>query len=178
MPRIPRTTQSNASVRPDEEATGSAPSPAPQAQSGSTKVAETQTDYFIKVSREFDPLDPIDSPCEKLLSGAKLDCYVVASQLRKMLKPKLMVPGDISSKLVTLYANFFAILLTNIYSEILTSYIWPTCWKREFVTIISKKSNPELPGDCRNISCTMLASKVFESFVLDMLKLQVKTCPN
>ena len=44
---------------------------------------------------------------------------------------------------------------------------------KEFVTTIPKKSNPEGLGDLRNISCTMLASKIFESFILDTLKREV-----
>ena len=44
--------------------------------------------------------------------------------------------------------------------------------------MIPKKSGPENLGDMRNISCTLLESKVFESFVLDDLKLEVKLCTN
>ena len=54
-----------------------------------------------------------------------------------------MVPGDIYSQLVTLFADFFAIPLTAIYNDILSSYIWPTSWKKEFVTVIPKKATPE-----------------------------------
>ena len=76
------------------------------------------------------------------------------------------------------FSDFLAIPLTAIYNDILQTYIWPTCWKREFVTVIPKKQNPEAIGDLRNISCTLLASKVFESFVLDKLKTEVKLRPN
>ena len=41
-----------------------------------------------------------------------------------------------------------------------------------------KKSNPQSLGNLRNISCTMLASKIFESYVLDFLKEQVKLRTN
>ena len=50
--------------------------------------------------------------------------------------------------------------------------------KREFVTVIPKRSSPQNLDDLRNISCTMLASKVFESFVLDSLKSQFKLRSN
>ena len=46
--------------------------------------------------------------------------------------------------------------------------------KKEFETIIPKKPNPEGLGDLRNISCTMLASKMYETYVLDWLKQEVK----
>ena len=122
------------------------------------QVGESLADYFIKVSREFSPLDPGDIPCPKPQGGTKLEKYEVAARLRKMRKPKSMVPGDIFPSLVTDFADFLAIPLTSIYNEILSSYIWPASWKREFVTVIPKKANPESLGDLRNISCTMLAS--------------------
>ena len=143
-----------------------------------SQVGEVLADYFIQVSREFDPLEPADIPCHKPTGGASLEKFEVAARLRKLRKPKSLVPGDIFPKLVTQFADFLAIPLTAIYNDILQTYIWPTCWKREFVTIIPKKTNPETLADLRNISCTMLASKVFESFVLDLLKLQVKTRTN
>ena len=44
--------------------------------------------------------------------------------------------------------------------------------------MIPNKSNPESIGDLRNISCTLLASKIFESYVLDWLKAEVSLRPN
>lgn len=43
---------------------------------------------------------------------------------------------------------------------------------------IPKKSNLESLGELRKISCMMLASKVFESYVLDLLKAQVQLHSN
>ena len=45
--------------------------------------------------------------------------------------------------------------------------VWPLIWKQEFVTSIPKKKIPESINDLRNISCTMLPSKVYESYVLN-----------
>ena len=84
-----------------------------------------------------------------------------------------MVPGDIFPSLMTRFSDFFALPLTNIYNEISSTFIWPRCWKKEFVTVIPKKTNPESLSDLRNISCTMLASKMYESYVLDWLKAEV-----
>lgn len=39
-------------------------------------------------------------------------------------------------------------------------------WKNEFVTIIPKCSSPSEIGELRNISCTMLVSKIYKSYVL------------
>ena len=138
------------------------------------EVSEKLADYFIEVSREFEPLEPGDILAERPEGGRILERYEVAARLKKMRKPKSMVPGDIYPQLVTLFSDLLAIPLTSVYNEILRTYIWPTCWKQEFVTVIPKKSSPQDLGDLRNISCTMLASKVFETFVLDCLKSEVK----
>ena len=86
------------------------------------------------------------------------------ARLKKMRKLKSMVPGDIYPPLVTQFSDFLAIPLASIYNKILNTYIWPTRWKQEFVTVIPKKRCPESLSDLRNISCTMLASKVFDIF--------------
>ena len=44
--------------------------------------------------------------------------------------------------------------------------------------MIPKKNNPESLSDLRNISCTMLVSKMYESFVLDWLKAEVNLRTN
>ena len=138
------------------------------------ETAELLADFFNKVSREFDPLQPADIPCGRPLGGRTLAKHEMAARLKKMRKPKSMVPGDIYPQLVTTFSDFLAIPLTDIYNEILRLYVWPTAWKKEFVTVIPKKTSPQDFGDLRNISCTLLASKVFESFVLDDLKVEVK----
>ena len=74
---------------------------------------------------------------------------------------------------MTKFTDFFTIPLTDIYNTIVQTKVWPVRWKKEFVTIIPKKHNPEKLGDLRNISCTLLASKIFESYVLDWLKEEV-----
>ena len=74
---------------------------------------------------------------------------------------------------MTQFANFLAPPLADIYNCITTTRVWPICWKKEYVTIIPKKSNPQSLADLRNISCTLLASKIYESYVLDWPKLEV-----
>ena len=45
--------------------------------------------------------------------------------------------------------------------------MWPSSWKTKFATAIPKCSCPQSFDDLRNISCTLLVSKVMESLVLD-----------
>ena len=141
------------------------------------EAAETLADYFIRISQEFKPLDPGEIPVARPPGSKPLALYEVVARL-KMRKPKSMVPGDIYPQLVTDFSDFFAIPLTSVYNEILSTYVWTVCWKKEFVRVIPKKPTPEGLGDLRNISCTFLASKVFESFVLDGLKSKVKLRTN
>ena len=126
------------------------------------QVAEDLAVYFNKVSREFEPLEPSQIPTTKPSSLPELQLHEVASRLRRFRKPKSMVPGDIFPKLVTIFADFLAIPLTEVYNCITRTKVWPRQWKKEFVTVIPKKPNPGGLSDVRNISCTMLASKVYE----------------
>jgi hypothetical protein len=137
------------------------------------EVAEELGLYFNRISNEFSPLDEQDIPLTYTKPIEPLEGYQVAARLKAFKKPKSRVVTDIFPDLVTQYAALLAIPLTNIYNSILATGIWPKVWKQEFVTAIPKKSIPEGPNDLRNISCTALVSKVFESFVMDWLKPQV-----
>ena len=128
----------------------------------------------LSLSREFDPLEPEQIPITNDSNLPELQTYEVAARIRKFRKPKSMVPGDIFPCLMTELSDFFAIPLTIIYNEITTTKVWPSRWKREFVTVIPKISSPNSLADLRNISCTILASKIYESYVLDWLKGEVK----
>ena len=142
------------------------------------QVAEELADYFNAVSLKFDPLSPDQIPRTRDRALPVLEVFEVAGRIKRFRKPHSMVPGDIYPALVTQMADFFAVPLTDIYNEISSTYVWPRCWKKEFVTIIPKKSSPQELGDLRNISCTMLSSKIFESYVLDWIKTEVKLRDN
>ena len=71
-----------------------------------------------------------------------------------------------------------AIPLTNIFNSITVNADWPADWKVEYVTPIPKKAHPETPDDLRNISCTQMLSKTYESFVLEWLNSQVSLRTN
>ena len=65
------------------------------------------------------------------------------------------------------YAGLLAVPFTDIFNAISTTRVWPTIWKQEFVTVIPKCRTPSSMGDLRNISCTMLPSKIYEPYVLN-----------
>ena len=141
-------------------------------------IVEELATYFNRVSEEFEPLQPCQIPSTFSHGLPELMPHEVSTRIRRFCKPKSMVKGDIFPSLMTNYSDFFALPLASIYNEILRTFVWPTCWKREFVTVIPKKTGPQDFSDLRNISCTMLASKIFESYVLDMLKAQVRLRPS
>ena len=139
------------------------------------EVAELLADHFIEISNEFVPLDPSkDIPMTHSIPVPLLTTEEVTERLKKIKKPKSIVKGDIFPDLVTKHANQLAVPLTSIYNEISRTFAWPSLWKEEFVTIIPKTRTPTEIGHLRNISCTMLASKIYESYVLTWALEQVK----
>ena len=89
-----------------------------------------------------------------------------------------MVMTDVFPALLAKYPDLFAIPLTSIYNEITRTRIWPSVWKQEFVTPIPKKTLPQSANDLRNISCTALVSKIYESYVLQWLQEEIKIKQN
>ena len=133
-------------------------------------VAEKLADHFNTISLEFDGLDqggpPEGQDNVPLLS---LSVEQVATCLRTIKKPRGTVRGDIFPALVTKHSGQLAVPLTHLYNAISSTGEWPRGWKTEFVKPIPKIPHPESANDLRNISCTMLIRKVYESFVLNWL---------
>ena len=127
------------------------------------EVAAELAAYFNRISSEFHPLEPGDIPRTHERGLPTLHPYQVEGRIHAFKKPKSMVKGDIFPGLMDRYATLLAIPLTHIYNEITVTQIWPTIWKQEFVTVIPKCRSPTGLGDLRNISCTMLASKIYEN---------------
>ena len=125
--------------------------------SNDSEIAEKLADFFNCISHEFDPLSDENWPDGERVALPVLERHEVSARIKKFRKPKSMVKGDIFPDLMTLFSNFLAIPLTDIYNKITATFCWPAVWKEEFVTIIPKKSHPQSLNDLRNISCTMLA---------------------
>ena len=139
----------------------------------SAEAAEKLADHFNGISREFDGLDPDSIPRTYSSPIPALTPEQVALKLRAIRKPKSMVKHDIFPNLINGAADILAVPLSHLYNTMLSTLSWPVRWKEEFVTPILKKPVPESLNDLRNISCTALFSKVFESFVLEWLTEQV-----
>ena len=137
------------------------------------EVSERLADHFNGISSEFDGLDPTAIPTTYSCPIPPITIPQLVTRLRAFKKPKSIVRHDIFPALVNEAAPFLAGPLCHIYNTMISNKTWPVKWKEEFVTPIPKKSVPESLNDLRNISCTALFSKVFESFVLGWLTEQV-----
>ena len=142
------------------------------------EVAEILAGHFNAISSEFDPLYASEIPNTYNQELPTLQPRDVAIRLRKFKKPKSVVRGDIFPDIVTKHAAALAIPLASIYNAITTTRIWPSQWKEESVTIIPKCRMPTEIGQLRNISCTLLVSKVYESYVLQWSLQQVQLKEN
>ena len=134
--------------------------------------------YFNRISAEFRPLEPADIPAtyHRVLPG--LTPMEVEAMITKSRKTSSKVPGDIFPKILNRCARSLSVPLSSIYNHVLTHYVWPLHWKREYVTVIPKKTNPTSFSDLRNISCTLTFSKILEQHVLKCLKEEVSLKTN
>ena len=137
-------------------------------------IASHLADHFNAISSEFQGLIPDQVPEADPGFLPYLSILDVAGRLSKFRKPKSTVKGDIFPCLVNRSAPLLAIPLTHIFNCISINHEWPDVWKVEYVTPIPKKNSPQTVNDLRNISCTQLFSKIYESFVLEWLTSQVK----
>ena len=137
-------------------------------------IAEKLAEHFNAISNEFEGLREGDMPERAPNSLAILSRDDVVKRLLAFKKPKSMVKGDIFPALVNRASADLANPLLHIYNTITLTQSWPDTWKIEYVTPIPKKTLPQGAGDLRNISCTQLFSKIYESFVLEWLGQQVK----
>ena len=138
-----------------------------------SEVAEKLAEHFNAISQEFDGLNPDEIPVSQSLTLPPLHPGLVQKRLTDFRKPKSTVKGDIFPALVSRVAPFIASPLADIYNTITRTARWPSEWKIEYVTPIPKKSIPESADDLRNISCTQLFSKIYESFILEWLGKQI-----
>ena len=136
-------------------------------------IADSLADHFNSISSEFEGLSPDWVPVADPGFLPYLSVPDVAGRLLKFRKPKSTVQGDIFPRLINRSAPSLAIPLTHIFNCININHEWPEVWKIEYVTPIPKNGTPQSMNDLRNISCTQLFSKIYESFVLEWLTSQV-----
>ena len=134
------------------------------------EVADEIAEYFNSISREFDPLTPDQIPFTYHRELPTLSEAEVEKMIKDAKKPRSMVEGDIFPALFNSASGSLRTPVASIFNDIITSMVWPAAWKREYVTVIPKKSLPQSLADLRNISCTPLLSKIFEGYMLKRIK--------
>ena len=98
------------------------------------------------ISQEFEALEPRDIPLTYLKNLPLIEPWQLAARIKKFKKPKSMVKGNIFPALMTLYCDRLALPLSDVYNEITVTYVWPSIWKRESVTVIPKVGHPSSFG--------------------------------
>ena len=140
------------------------------------EIAEKLAEHFSTVGGVQEPLLEADIPTSYSKPRPLLDPLTVMQKLKGMKKiygkgGHFPVPSQSSGRPLSFP-------LASINNDISTGAPWPKLWKVGSVTPIPKKSVPESVNDIRNISCTQLFSKAYESFVLDWLSTEIKIRTN
>ena len=142
------------------------------AQQSADRIAE----HFAAISSEFPALSVKNLP-ERVLTKLGTDKRppptITPEQTWKKIeaanKPNAGVPCDLPRQFLKEFSVELTAPLTQIISQMVKSGTWPTHWKREFITPISKIPDPESEDDLRPISLTPFFSKVAEHFVVKWL---------
>ena len=130
------------------------------------QVAEECADFFNGISSEYAPLSHHDIPTSYHRQLPVITEQRIIEEVKKARKTSSVVPGDLYRDLLEESLDVLARVISDIYNTIIGTNKWPDDWKREHVTIIPKKRNPENLGQCRNLSCTNFLGKILEKIVL------------
>ena len=135
--------------------------------------AELIADHFSDISKSFPPLAVNllpDRAQTKLNTDLSQPPEITSEQtwekIKSTNKPKSGVPADLPRQLIKEFSIELAGPLCKIIRSIVKTAVWPTHWKKEYVTPIGKVPEPETEDDLRPISLTAFFSKVTEQFVV------------
>ena len=138
---------------------------------------ETVAKSFSEISCQYDPVNlhllPAYLPAEE---APQLQVYNVWRNIKYQKKTKSTLPIDIPDVLRKEGAEFLAEPLTNIFNTCLREGKYPSAWKQEYVTPVPKHTkNLETLKDVRKIASTSDYSKIFESFLLELINQDIQT---
>ena len=136
-------------------------------------IVEDLAEYFNNVAAGHGDFDPTDWKRTYDRPIYKITAEMIEKRIKETKKPNSMVPGDIPPKLLTELAPYIAPAVANIFNEVPVDYVWPEMWKKEYQTVIPKKTNPADFSELRNLSCTNFLSKILESFILDSIRSEI-----
>ena len=93
----------------------------------------------------------------------------IAERIRKMKKKKSTVPGDVPWKLILEFADVLSYPLYDIFKRSLDTGEYANVWKFEYVTPVPKVFPPKTIDELRKISGITNFSKIFESFIAEIM---------
>ena len=137
------------------------------------EILEDFADHFSGFSADLGGIANFTIPEASSAPLTNLTLDEVAKKLKSFRKPRSMVPGDIFPSLVDDKKDILAIPLIDMFNLIFCTLEWLQAWMTDYVKAIPTKSHPQSLNDLRNISCTRLFLKVYESYVLAWLGGQV-----
>ena len=135
-------------------------------------ITEEIADFFADISAHFTPvcrslLPFIPSPNADFVSEVKClpeehEIYTLLSSSKKTCS----VPDDFPIPFIKEFLAELTTPIHNIFCTSITSGIFPTRWKTEYVSPLPKVYPPATYEDLRNISLTEFLSKSYERFLL------------
>ena len=131
--------------------------------------------FFSKISQEFTPIEDYILPTnisEKLSTEACEHPYISEHKTYENMKESKKtdsVPGDIPSKILKEFLPEFALPVTAILREAVSTHTWPDQYKKEYHLPLKKIPSPLSEDDLRGIGLTNWISKQLEKVVLDWI---------
>ena len=130
------------------------------------KIAE----HFSSISNEYLPINKEQLPSYlPVLAPPQVTEFDVYTRLQKLKRTKSTLAIDIPERLRRECSPFLAAPLSSIFNDCLRQSVYPTLWKKEWVTPAPKITNPQEISDLRKISCTSDYSKLFEGFLKEWI---------
>ena len=136
------------------------------------EVANNLAAFFNQISSQYEPLKPEEIPTTTLRTLPVITQQMVEEKLKAAKKPTSTVPGDIPAILYSRYPRELSPIITHLFIRITVQQCWPDDWKIEYITVIY--NDQQYPSECRNIACTNFLSKLYEAFVLQWSREEVR----
>ena len=133
--------------------------------------AQKLADHFSAIPNQYDQLnkEDIQIPPIQKCEIPQLKQVDVWEKLAHLRTNKSSIQGDIPIKIYKEFAAYITELLTDVYNASLLQGKYPSIYKYEISTPVPKKYPVEKIEQMRNISGLLVADKVFEKLLSEMI---------
>ena len=145
---------------------------------GTYTTADEVNQYFTRIWTSFP--SPTQAQKSEILDSCADEGEVVFDEMttyKTLMKVKVncsAYPDELPPKLIREYAPFIAKPLSVLINLCFRIGIFPAVWKKAYVRIIPKVTNPKSCDELRPISQTPCLAKVAETFIMRVLLDQIK----